>query len=157
MLENPRDVGVSTVREIAKAADVNPNTMVRMARQVGFEGYEDFRQPFREAIRSGADSFPDRARWLQEIRKSGKLGDLYANMIGASLRNIEETFAGVEEDQLYAAAELIWGARSVFVLGVGVNSSNAANFTYLASTGMKSFFAIPRSRLNPGRRSGMGG
>ena len=58
VLENPRDVGVSTVREIAKAADVNPNTMVRMARQVGFEGYEDFRQPFREAIRSGADSFP---------------------------------------------------------------------------------------------------
>ena len=50
VLENPRDVGVSTVREIAQAANVKPNTVVRMARQVGFEGYEDFRAPFRDAI-----------------------------------------------------------------------------------------------------------
>ena len=71
VLENPNDVGVSTVREIAEAANVKPNTFVRMARQVGFEGYEDFRAPFRDAIRQGTVSFPDRARWLQDIRKSG--------------------------------------------------------------------------------------
>ena len=35
VLENPNDVGVSTVREIAEAANVKPNTFVRMARQVG--------------------------------------------------------------------------------------------------------------------------
>ena len=78
VLENPQDVGVSTVREIAEAAKVKPNTFVRMARQVGFEGYEDFRAPFREVIRKGSVSFPDRARWLQDIRKSGDLGGLYA-------------------------------------------------------------------------------
>ena len=38
VLENPADVGVSTVREIAEAAQVKPNTFVRMARQVGFDG-----------------------------------------------------------------------------------------------------------------------
>lgn len=74
VLENPRDVGVSTVREIAQAAKVKPNTVVRMARQVGFDGYEDFRAPFRDAIRQGAADFPDRARWLQDIRKTGDLG-----------------------------------------------------------------------------------
>ena len=83
VLENPRDVGVSTVREIAQAANVKPNTVVRMARQVGFEGYEDFRAPFRDAIRRGAADFPDRARWLQDIRKSGDLGGLYADMVQA--------------------------------------------------------------------------
>ena len=149
VLENPRDVGVSTVREIAKAAKVNPNTMVRMARQVGFDGYEDFRQPFREAIRSGAASFPDRARWLQDVRKSGRLGDLYADIINTTLSNIEETFAGIDEGQLHAASEMIWNSRSVYTLGVGVNSSNAANFTYLASTGMKDFHAIPRAGSTP--------
>ena len=61
VLENPNDVGVSTVREIAEAANVKPNTFVRMARQVGFDGYDDFRAPFREAIRKGAVSFPDRS------------------------------------------------------------------------------------------------
>ena len=95
VLENPRDVGVSTVREIAEAANVKPNTVVRMARQVGFEGYEDFRAPFRDAIRSGAADFPDRARWLQDISKSGDLGGLYADMVRDVIANIEETFAGI--------------------------------------------------------------
>jgi DNA-binding MurR/RpiR family transcriptional regulator len=86
VLENPNEVGVSTVREIAEAAQVKPNTFVRMARQVGFEGYEDFRAPFREAIRkAGAVSFPDRARWLQDVRKSGDLGGLYADMVEAAI------------------------------------------------------------------------
>ncbi|MEM8554190.1 MAG: MurR/RpiR family transcriptional regulator [Pseudomonadota bacterium] len=145
VLENPQDVGVSTVREIAEAANVKPNTFVRMARQVGFEGYEDFRAPFREAIRNGAASFPDRARWLQDIRKSGELGELYAEMVGAALRNVEETFAGISADALQAAAEAIWNSRQIFVMGVGVQNANARSFTHLASTGMPQFHTIPRA------------
>ncbi|MDU8927217.1 MurR/RpiR family transcriptional regulator [Alisedimentitalea sp. MJ-SS2] len=149
VLENPLDVGVSTVREIAQAAQVKPNTVVRMARQVGFDGYDDFRAPFREAIRAGQASFPDRARWLQSIGREGALGGLYADMVGAAIRNIEETFAAITAEELKAAAETIWGSRNVYVLGVGVNNSNARNFTYLASTGMKDFHAIPRPGSTP--------
>ncbi|WP_299405769.1 MurR/RpiR family transcriptional regulator [uncultured Roseobacter sp.] len=144
VLENPNDVGVSTVREIAEAANVKPNTFVRMARQVGFEGYEDFRAPFRAAIRAGSADFPERARWLQDIRKSGDLGGLYADMVQDALRNIEDTFAQITAEQLKTAAEAIWNSRNVYTLGVGVNNANARNFTYLASTGMTQFHAIPR-------------
>ncbi|MEM9348999.1 MAG: MurR/RpiR family transcriptional regulator [Pseudomonadota bacterium] len=144
VLENPADVGVSTVREIAQAAKVKPNTVVRMARQVGFEGYDDFREPFRDAIRNGPAAFPDRARWLQGIGKSGELGNLYAEMVGAALRNLEETFAGIDAGALQKAAKAIWAARDVYTLGVGVNASNAQNFTYLAGTGMVDFHAIPK-------------
>jgi DNA-binding MurR/RpiR family transcriptional regulator len=149
VLENPRDVGVSTVREIANAADVKPNTVVRMARQVGFEGYEDFREPFRDAIRRGAADFPERARWLQDIRKSGALGELYADMVQAALHNIENSFAGISAEALIAAATAIWESRNVYTLGVGVNNANARNFTYLASTGMVQFHAIPRPGSTP--------
>jgi DNA-binding MurR/RpiR family transcriptional regulator len=145
VLENPTEVGVSTVREIATAAQVKPNTVVRMARQVGFEGYEDFRDPFKQAIREGSVGFTDRARWLQDISRSGNLGGLFADVVGAAIRNIEETFAGLEPDRLENAARAIWNCRSVYTLGVGVNNSNAHNFTYLASTGMVDFHAIPKT------------
>ncbi len=149
VLENPQDVGVSTVREIAEAAKVKPNTFVRMARQVGFDGYEDFREPFRAAIRAGTVSFPDRARWLQNIREAGELGGLYADMVSSTLRNIEETFAGIDSAGLKEAAVDIWNSRNVYTLGVGVNNANARNFTYLASTGMVQFHAIPRPGSTP--------
>jgi DNA-binding MurR/RpiR family transcriptional regulator len=144
VLENPSDLGVSTVREIAEAAQVKPNTFVRMARQVGFDGYEDLRAPFREAIRQGSAGFPDRTRWLQDKATRGQTGALYASMVEATLQNIEETFAGIPEERLMAAARAIWASRAVYVLGVGVNNANARNFTYLASTGMSDFHAIPR-------------
>ena len=149
VLENPRDVGIFTVREIAKAANVKPNTVVRMARQIGFEGYEDFRIPFRNAIRQGQSDFPDRARWLQSIRKTGNLGGLYADMVQDILNNVEETFAHISADHLETASRTIWSSCNVFTLGVGVNSSNARNFSYLASTGMVQFHAIPRPGSTP--------
>lgn len=144
VLENPNDVGVSSIREIADAADVKPNTFVRMAQDIGFEGYDDFRAPFREEIRQGGFNFPDRARWLQSLGQSGGLGALYQEMVSSAIGNIEETFRRIDLEELKQAAQLIWNARQIFTLGVGINNSNARNFTYLASTGMVQFHAIPR-------------
>jgi len=144
VLENPNDVSVSSIREISSVAEVKPNTFVRLARTLGFGGYEEFRSPFRDEIRNGPVSFPDRARWLQSLGKQGVLGDSYRDMVSSAIRNIEETFASIDASELQRAASVIWNSRQTFTLGVGVNSSNAQNFTYLASTGMVQFHAIPK-------------
>jgi DNA-binding MurR/RpiR family transcriptional regulator len=92
----------------------------------------------------GGLNFPDRARRSQEIGHQGEPGGLFADMVGAAIRNIEDSFAAISADQVQATAEAISSSRNVHALGVGVNNSNARNFTYLASTGMLIFLAIPR-------------
>ncbi len=149
VLENPNEVGVSSIRELAVAADVKPNTLVRLARSFGFDGYEDFRELFRKEIRRGPINFPDRTRWLQSLGQRGKLGGLYRDMVSTAISNIEDTFAGIDALQLRSAAVTILKSKQVFTLGVGVNSSNAQNFTYLASTGMVQFHAIPKNGSTP--------
>ncbi|MEL7218819.1 MAG: hypothetical protein AAGK01_10360, partial [Pseudomonadota bacterium] len=47
---------------------------------------------------------------------------LYADMVEGAIRNLEDTFAGIDADALKDAAEAIWAARQVFTLGVGVNN-----------------------------------
>lgn len=149
LLENSSEIGVSSIRELARAAGIKPNTLVRLARRLGFDGYDDFREPFREEIRRGSPSFPDRTRWLQSLQQSGRLGSLYALCVDAALCNIEETVSGISEAQLTAAARAIWASRRTFVLGVGVHHPNARNFAYLAGTGMNEVHAIPRSGSTP--------
>ncbi len=144
VLENPNDVGVSSIREIAEAAQVKPNTFVRMARSLGFEGYDDFRAPFREELRNGATNFPDRARWLQSLSKGGKLGGLYAEMAASAVGNIERSFAATDAARVKAAADLIVAARRTYVLGVGINHTLARSFAYLAGMALDSIEAIPR-------------
>lgn len=144
VLENPNDVGVSSIREIAAAANVNPNTFVRMARQLGFEGYDDFRAPFREEIRRGGATFPDRARWLQSLSKGGKHGDMFTSMAASAIDNIERTFADVDAKRVKAAADIIVAARHTYVLGVGINHTLARSFAYLADMALENVEAIPR-------------
>ena len=148
VLENPAEVSVATVRELAEAAEVTPNTIIRMAQAFGFDGYDEFRSPFRDAARLGNVSFPDRARWLQSIKAEGTLGALYVDMVSSAISNIEDTFGAISPTDLEEAAKTIWNARRVYTLGVGVNHANAQNFTYLASTGMVDFAAIPKPGSN---------
>ena len=149
VLEHPSEISVASIRELATAAGVKPNSLMRMARAVGFKGFEDFRAPFRDDVRQGGLNFPDRARWLQSLGRGGGLSALYADMAASAIQNIEDTFAATDEPRLRAAARTIVGARRTYVLGVGVNNMNARNFCYLANMGMETVEPIPRTGSVP--------
>ncbi len=145
VLESPSDVGISSIREISEAAQVKPNTFMRMARSCGFDGYEDFRAPFREEIRRGGLNFQDRARWLQSLSKGGKHGKLYGELAASAIANIEKTFAASDATSVKAAADAIVSARRAYVLGVGINHALAHSFAYLADMALDNVRAIPRN------------
>lgn len=149
ILDNPNAIGVSSIREIADGANVKPNTLVRMARALGFQGYENFRQPFRLKIIEGRESFPDRARWLQSLSKGGGHGLLYGEMAAACLGNLEHLFYGTGPDAVKRAADAIVAARATYVLGVGIAHSAASNFAYLAGMALDAVSAIPREGSLP--------
>lgn len=149
VLENPADIGVSSIREIALKAQVKPNTVMRLARSVGFTGFEDFRRPFREQIREGRENFQDKARWLQSLASGGKLDGLYRDMAGASMDNLSGLYSGSDADKLRLAADEIVGARTTFVLGVGLINALARNFAYLANMAVDNVEAIPREGSLP--------
>ena len=85
VLEHANEISVRSIREIAQKAGVNPNTFVRLARTLGFGGYDDFREPFRDAILQDKKEFPNRARLLQSLSREGKLAGLYAKDVVNSL------------------------------------------------------------------------
>ena len=144
LLEHPDEICVSSIREIAEAAQVKPNTMVRLARAIGLDGYEEFRRPFIEEVRSGRSEFPDRARWLQSLAKGGKLDGLYAEMAESAIGNIENLFSASNARAIKAAADTIIRAKTTYVLGVGIANPFARNFAYLAGMALDSVTAIPR-------------
>ncbi|MHC8507859.1 MAG: MurR/RpiR family transcriptional regulator [Rhodospirillales bacterium] len=143
VLDHPNDVGVRSMRQIAEAAGVNPNTLVRLARELGYEGYTPFRRPFSEHLRRGVDAFPDRARWLQSLGRGNSHARLYSDMASASISAVENMFAGVDADAVKALADCIVGARRTFVLGVGVGRAAASEFAYLARMALDSVELIP--------------
>jgi len=144
VLDNPNDVGINSMRQVAQAAEVKPNTLVRMAKAAGFASYQAFRAPFRDDLRKGMETFPDRARWLQSIAQGGSHGQLFSQMAASSLSNVEQLFSATSGTEVKAAADLIVGARSAYVLGVGVGHALAHSFWYVARMALDNLIHVPR-------------
>ena len=144
ILDNPNEVAVASARGLARAADAKPNSVVRLARRLGFAGHDALREVFQDEIRHRETSFPDRARWLQSLSDEGRLGGLFASMASSAIANVEATFAGTDARHMRAAARAICEARTVSVLGVGINHTIARNFTYLADMAIDTMRTVPR-------------
>ena len=145
VLHHPNEVGVRSMRQLADRAGVTPNTLVRLARAVGFDGWQDFRRPFSERLsRGGEDFFPDRARWLQSLAAGGSHGQLYRDMAATSLANVEQLFSGATPDDVKQVAERIIRAGTTYVLGVGSAYSLAHLFWYIGRMALDNLVQVPR-------------
>jgi len=149
VVERPSEIGVGSIRELADAAGVKPNTLVRLARLQGFPTFDAFRAPFREQLKIERPSFPDRARWLSSLARTGQYGPLFGEMATTSIENLEGLFAGTSADRLKAAADAIVGSRTTYVLGVGLAFSLAHLFAYLARMAIDQVVAVPRDGSLP--------
>lgn len=144
LLDNPNEIGVCSIRKLAAKADVKPNTLVRLSHAVGMDGYESFREVFRDDIRQGRETFPDRARWLQQLAQRGEMAALFASSAEAAIDNLEGFFAGTGHQAIEEAARAIVAARRCYVLGVGVNNGLAQSFAYLAGMAIDGVMALPQ-------------
>lgn len=149
LLDNPNEIAVSSMRQVAQAADVPPNTLVRLAQALGFEGYAELRHPFREAMRRGGDTIPNRARSLQNLSRAGSHGQLFRQLAETSMLNVSTAFASTSAQDLKKAAQMILSARTAYVLGMGSCYSAMHGFYYVGRMAIPNLVFTPQQASVP--------
>ena len=144
IVDHPYEVGVQTMRTLANRADVHPNSFVRLARQLGFDGYDALRERFRDFVRSGSGSSEERALWLQNMEKKGGGAALVGEIATAMMTNLEQMVQGQELEKLEQAVKWMSDSNRTFILGVGSGYALAYNFWYVARMIRENFILIPR-------------
>ncbi len=145
IIDNPREVGLRSMRSLATRAAVHPNAFVRLARQLGFDGYDDLRERFRDfLVTDELGGFRDRARWLQALAAKGGASAVLGEMAEAIADNVERGFRKQEVAQLEAVADRILAADRVFVAGMGSAYGLAYQFWYVARMAFEHITPIPR-------------
>lgn len=133
LLDNPEDVALLSMREQARRAGLQPWTMVRLAKRLGFDGYEPLRSLYANAMRQGELGFAGKAG--TQLARQKEVGDraLAAEMV----RSLSEQVAQLGEperlDALIAAAERLHAARRIFCLGLRSSHPVVAHFAYVMS------------------------
>ncbi len=117
MVEHPEEVGLNSMRKVAKEAGVKPATVSRLSKTLGFDEYEALREPFRQRLRKTEPKFSKRVKDLQR-RGSDNTSLLFADLRQQELENIERTLSDENRTAIEAAAEALHTSRRVYVLGL---------------------------------------
>ncbi len=141
VLEHPADVAFKSVRQLAKAADVHPSTIVRLAQVAGFATFDPFRAVFQKGVQKQDISLEDRAAALQQDGRWGEESEAFIKIGQATLGNLTSLFQPDTHKTVKRIAQAILDADRVYVSGY---RSSFAFAHYLAYAGK---IAIPTIQL----------
>jgi len=128
VLRRPEDVAIVSMRTLAAHAGVQPVTFVRLARVLGFQSWEAFKQPFVDRMRTAPELYSARAQRLAGLSPGSSLVD---NVHRAHLAALETT-RGLNDDAAFeAAADALARARVVYIAGFRSCFGPAHAFAYV--------------------------
>ncbi|AHM03141.1 transcriptional regulator, RpiR family [Roseibacterium elongatum DSM 19469] len=137
--QHPEEMAFHSVRGLAQLADVNPNSVFRLARALGFDGYDACRLAFQQALRGGEETYADRAARLRHTEK----GALFDALQGAAIANLNALFDTDMSNKLDTAATMLLSARQIHCIGVRSCYSIAHYFAYTGRMAFPTFAPVP--------------
>jgi DNA-binding MurR/RpiR family transcriptional regulator len=127
LLDHPDDIAVSSMRAIARSANVQSSTLVRLAQHLGFQGWPELREIFVDRVRSVPEGYAKKA---ESIARSKSPGDLISEVFNSQRLNLDATQVK-SQSALVAAAKLLKSVRQVHVAGFRASYPMAFSFQYL--------------------------
>ena len=124
--ENPEKIALHSLRQVADLAKVHPSSLMRLVRELGFERYNEFRDPFRSWLGSPHTTLRGRVEGLRSKGKLGRMSEAVAQVFARDLSDLESTAGQIRTEDLVAAADVIIAARRAFI--VGFRSLHSAAF-----------------------------
>ena len=92
-LGNPDEVAFGTAASIATAADVQPSTLVRLARHLGYDGFSDLQSIFRSRLKEKHLSYEERLSNLEQGGKHVEETELLRGFLNAASQSISRLAA----------------------------------------------------------------
>ena len=130
VLDDPQGVALMSMRKQASQAGVSHSTMMRLARWLGLDGYEDIRSLYARALRERGAGEGARANPLPQQDPDYPAAGIAADTLAAQIASLGEYGRAM---QFLAAAKLIAGSKTIFGLGYGHSRSVASHFVQTIS------------------------
>ncbi|CAN7376850.1 MurR/RpiR family transcriptional regulator [Mesorhizobium sp. LjNodule214] len=130
VLDHPKDVALMSMREQAHQAGVSHSTMMRLARWLGLDGYEDMRSLYARALRETIAGEPARRGIEQHGAPGYSTAGVVADTLAAQISSLGEYGNAM---QFIAAAGLLARSRNLFALGSRSAYPVASHFVHIMS------------------------
>lgn len=122
-LDHPNDMGLETLAVIAERCQVQPSTVVRFAKALGYDGASDMQRLFRDEILAAAPS-PSYAERIRQLAKRSDFidrlqpHDLMLEFADSNIIALEHLKRSVPKEDLEAAVRLLHEAPAIYIVGL---------------------------------------
>lgn len=119
VIDNPQDVAFLSMRAAARKAGVHPGTMLRLARDLGFDRYDTFKNHFRNwLLKRQTSDFTGRAQDLRSRPDTSEAAAIVNQIIAHEQQNLLDTFDARTVEALPAISRVMLNSRRLYVLGL---------------------------------------
>jgi DNA-binding MurR/RpiR family transcriptional regulator len=115
-LDSPQEVALDTVAIAATKAGVQPSAMVRFAQALGFGGYSEMQQIFRDQLVQRSSSYRDRIERLRPDQVENSPSAVLREFVAESISNLTHLGEHITSQRLEDAITLLSGATRIHVL-----------------------------------------
>ena len=128
-LEQPNAFALSKIAAIAGELGVQPSTLIRFAKEFGYDGFSDMQRVFRLRLIEGAAEVREQVYRTQAARPPADLAGILQGSIDALAASLEDLRGSIATDDLARAVEMLDHANHVYIAGLRRSRAIA---TYLA-------------------------
>lgn len=147
IVDHPADFGLDSIRETARKSGVSTYTLVRMAKHLDFESFEDLREPFRHSL-VASTHVADLPDWLSDLREASSKGAAQVEATANSIVVVHRSLERQTADQMERIVEMMLSARDTYLTAVRASYGLAYYFHYVGRMALPSLKLIPRHMNN---------
>ena len=132
LLDTPRHAAVYSISQLASSLGVNASTLTRLAKKLGYSGFNEFQNVFRDHIAATGHFYTEQAGRLLHPGNDGKSStiDLLARVANDETANITQMLNNVKVSDLETAATLLATAPRVRAHGLRQSYAIACFISY---------------------------
>ena len=120
LTQNPNDVAVQPINEIAARCGVHASSLVRFSQSLGYEGFKDLKELFNRRLMTAAPGFEARVGALKDdlqLHDRGSLKGFLGDLVARDIATLQGLFKDTSEEDLTKAVDLLAKANTVYIAG----------------------------------------
>lgn len=139
MLESPGQAAVQSISELALRNSVDPSTLTRLGKRLGFSGFVPLQDVFRRHVAATQPFYSTRVQELVTAKSAGKSPGMLARLAESECQKVLAVASALTDKQMERAAKQLVKAKHVYILGLRA--------TYAVSYFFGSFLGNLRDRV----------
>lgn len=125
ILDNPTDIAFLTIRELAAKINVDPATIIRTCKELGYKGYNDLQKQYKKAYKNNVT--PSYDTLLKMLSTDSPYEETIKNSFRSDIEVVQKTATQVSPQTIIDVVEKIEKSKNTYIIGLEA-ARNIASF-----------------------------